>query len=154
MRATEVYGGKLHKTKREDCAICQVVSHWASTDTTQVQSQVKWDLCSTRRHRVKFSPNSLLSPANSHSYNCSSFINHPITDAIQCQYRQPLKSNIIKYKVVQLKGTICQYCMSKTSLRVYHTLSWQPYGRKFKSSSVRSLDIAIRLPLHAENRTQ
>jgi hypothetical protein len=47
-----------------------------------------WDLWLKKWHWDRFSFTTSVSPANSHSTNCSTFINHPLTDAMLSWYWQ------------------------------------------------------------------
>jgi hypothetical protein len=49
---------------------------------SSIPGRVTWDLWWTKRHWGRFPPRTSVSPANSHSTNCSVFINHPVTDAM------------------------------------------------------------------------
>jgi hypothetical protein len=57
-------------------AIAQVVSRWLPTVAAQgsIPGLVMWDLWWTKWHRGRFSPSTLVSPANLHSTNCSTII--------------------------------------------------------------------------------
>jgi hypothetical protein len=50
-----------------------------STTAARVWSQVNWDLWLIKWHWGKISPSTQVSPANFHSTNCSTLINHPIS---------------------------------------------------------------------------
>jgi hypothetical protein len=62
--------------------IAPAVSRRPPTVDARVQSQVMWYLRWTKWHWGRVSPTTSVSPANSHSTNCSIFINDLIIDAI------------------------------------------------------------------------
>jgi hypothetical protein len=55
-------------------AIAQEVSRWLPTAAARVRSQVRWDLWWKKWYWGRFSPSTSVSPANSHSTNCSIII--------------------------------------------------------------------------------
>jgi hypothetical protein len=55
-------------------AIAQAVSRWLPTAAARVRSQIMWDLWWTKWHWGRFSPSTLVSPANPHSTDCSIII--------------------------------------------------------------------------------
>jgi hypothetical protein len=60
-------------------AITQAVSRCGPGS---ISGQIMWDLWWTNWYGGRFSPSTSVFPANSHSTNCSIFINRPVIDAI------------------------------------------------------------------------
>jgi hypothetical protein len=65
------------------------ISGWLPTAAESVRScQVMCVLWWTKWHLGRFSPSTLASPTNSRSTNCSTFINHPASEAISSRHWQ------------------------------------------------------------------
>jgi hypothetical protein len=69
-------------------AIAETVSFWIRTAAALFWSQVMRDLRGTKWYWGRFSPKTLVSPANSHSIDCSNFINNLIILGTLSRQRQ------------------------------------------------------------------
>jgi hypothetical protein len=73
---------KNRKTNMTGHPTAQVISCFHHGNLGAIPGEVMWDLLLTKWHWGSFSPSTSVSTANSHSTNCSNFINQPITNAI------------------------------------------------------------------------
>jgi hypothetical protein len=92
-------------------AIAQAVSRRLPTAAARVRGQVMWDLWWTEWHRGRFSPSTLVSPANSHSTDCST-INIYHLGLVQWAKQWPqYQVDSVSPHPMKLKKNLCMYVL-------------------------------------------
>jgi hypothetical protein len=108
VNACEFHTGKKYMNANTNrycarSAITQAVGHRLPTTVTWLWSQVRsHGMCQTKRHWDRFSSYIYISPGNSHSTDCSTVINHPITWHYIASILTLLLNNKLKKYIVEI----------------------------------------------------